>query len=201
MGRIFITSLAAGFLATSMISATAQAGTAQQTAQASSTKKPETAKKATVHHPARSKYRKAAHKKGAKRNDYRPDYQQSAVEVMNGSSTKRVVFNEEEKPSEAAKGEPSQLKVEVVNGNSTDTRYFYLDQNAPQTVAAMTKQPVVVGIQSSNTRFVGGDRHPVVTGITAAGQNDATSAGGGGQKLTNGVAPQPKRPPYEPDMH
>ena len=97
--------------------------------------------------------------------------------------------------------DPSQLKVEVVNGNSTDTRYFHLDQNAPQTEAVMSNQPVVVGIQSSDTRFVGGNKHPVVTGITAAGQGDARKTGGEGQKLTNGVSPQPKRPSYEPGVH
>ena len=187
-------------LAISMVSASGQSGSAQKPAQATTAKKSDTPKKATVYRATRAKYHKTAHKKGAKGNDYRPDYQQNAVEVMNGSSTQRVVFNDEEKPGESAKAEPSQLKVEVVNGTSTDTRYFYLDQNALQTEAATARKPVVVGIESSDTRFAGGNKHPVVTGIETAGQDDATKVGGG-QKLTNGVAPQPKRLPYEPDVH
>jgi hypothetical protein len=201
MRRILISTSLVFTLATSMIIASAQAGTAQQPAQANSVNAPERAQKTTAHPSARSKYRKAASKKSAKRNDYRPDYNQNAVEVMNGSSTSRVVFDDEKNTPEAAKADPSQLKVEVVNGNSTDTRYFHLDENAQQTEAAMSKQPVVVGIESSDTRFAGGNKNPVVTGITAAGQNDATKVRGGGQKLTNGVSPQPKRPPYEPDTH
>ena len=185
-------------LAISMVSASGQSGSAQKPAQAA--KKSDTPKKATVHRATRAKYHKTANKKGAKRNDHRPDYQQNAVEVINGSSAQRVVFNDEEKPGESAKAELSELKVEVVNGTSTDTRYFYLDQNALQTEAATARRPVVVGIESSDTRFAGGNKHPLVTGIETAGQDDATKVGGG-QKLTNGVVPQPKRLPYEPDVH
>jgi hypothetical protein len=200
MRRILIGASLVLALATSVICAGSETGTGQQAAEASAVKKPEIAKKTTAHHPARGEYRKAAVKKAAKREDYRPDYNQNAVEVMNGSSTTRVVFDQEDKADEAAKTDPSQLKVEVMNGSSTDTRYFHLDPNAPEQ-AAITNEPVVIGVQSSDTRFFGGNRHPVVTGITSAGQHDAMKVGGGGQKLTNGISPQPKRPLYDPDAH
>jgi hypothetical protein len=91
------------------------------------------------------------------------------------------------------------MKVEVLNGASTDTQYFYDDgkkqQEAPQNRA------VVVGVQSSDTRMAGGNRNPVVTGVTASGTGDAKSASNGGQPVTKQVSPRPRRPAYQPDGH
>ena len=149
--------------------------------------------KKTTHH-SRKRSRKA------KRAAYRPEYAKNSVEVINGSSTQKVQFNDEEKSSKQSKRGPSQLKVEEVNGNATSTRYFYVDKNQPpqQQVAAGPKKRVVVGVQSSDTRFAGGNKHPVVTAITDAGPSDATSTSASGEKLTTGVAGRPKRAPYQP---
>ena len=92
------------------------------------------------------------------------------------------------------------MKVEVVNGTSSDTQYFYPVKTGAQNVAA-SKRPVVVGIQSSDTRAVGGNKRPVVTGITAVGPAMRRRVNGGGQKVTTGVSPQPKRPEYQPEPH
>ena len=59
------------------------------------------------------------------------------------------------------------LKVEVVNGTALDTQYF-CGNNAQ--MGSNEKHPVVIGVQSSDTRVAGGNKHPVVTGITMAGQ-------------------------------
>lgn len=204
---IILSSLMVAVGAAGVASAGAQAPASNQPAQTSAAKKPNARavaqSKKTAHRPDRREYKKTADKNGAKRADYRPEFTQNSVEVINGDTTRKVVFADETKPGEPSKGAPSQLKVEVMNGNSTDTRYFYVDQNAPQMQAALNepKQPVVVGIQSSDTRYVGGNKHPVVTGITEAQPGDAKSTSAGGQKLTNGVAPQPKRPEYDPNIH
>ena len=91
------------------------------------------------------------------------------------------------------------LKVEVVNGTATDTQYFFAGNERAQ-MGTDEKQPVVVAIESSDTRFAGGNKHPVVTGVTAVGAGDAKSASGG-QKVTTGVSPRPKRPEYQPETH
>ena len=111
------------------------------------------------------------------------------------------MFNEETKPDATAKGESPQMKVEVVNGASSDTQYFYAGDGLGTQNAAELKRPVVLGIQSSDTRVVGGNKHPVVTGITAVGPGDAKSVNSGGQKVTTEVAPKPKRPDYQPETH
>ncbi|HMG86294.1 MAG TPA: hypothetical protein VK574_11135 [Terracidiphilus sp.] len=155
-----------------------------------------------VHHRVvRKRNAKASHRNGAKRAPYRPEYSEHSVQVINGTSTKQVVFNEEKKPVGADKGESAQMKVEVVNGTSSDTQYFYAGNGQGEQNEAVSKRPVVVGIQSSDTRAVGGSKHPVVTGITAAEPGDAKSVNSGGQKVTTGVAPQPKRPEYQPETH
>jgi hypothetical protein len=117
---------------------------------------------------------------------------------MNGASTQKVVFRNDETAHGSAKNVPASLKVEVVNGTTSDTQYFSGD-NGRQ--GSDEKRPVVVAIQSSDTRFAGGNRHPVVTGITSVGRGDAKSANGGGQKISSGVSPQLKRPEYQPDAH
>ena len=151
------------------------------------------------HRVARKRHGKASHRKGVKRAAYRPEFKENSVEVINGASTKRVVFNEDKKPAESGKEQSSQMKVELVNGTSADTQYFYAGNGMPRT--GQSTRPVVVGVQSSDTRAVGGNRHPVVTGITAVGPTDAKSANSGGQKVTTGVSPQPKRPDYQPETH
>jgi|GEM_PF-2332133 len=155
-------------------------------------------------HPrvVQSKRRRVSSRRGAKRPAYRPEYTQTSVEVMNGASTQKVVFKNDEASTGSNKNMPAPLKVEVVNGTSTDTQYFYAGngQTLAQQSAAL-KRPVVVAIQSSDTRVVGGNKHPVVTGITAVGPGDAKSASSGGPKVATGVAPQPKRPAYQPDAH
>lgn len=157
----------------------------------------------TKAHPrlVRKRNRRASHRIGAKRAAYRPEYTEHSVEVINGSSTKQVVFNEEKRPAGNAKGEAAQMKVEVVNGTSSDTQYFYAGSGQGAQNAAESKRPVVVDVQSSDTRVAGGNKRPVVTGITAVGAGDAKSANSGGQKVTTGVAPKPKRPEYQPETH
>ena len=151
------------------------------------------------HRVARKRHGKASHRKGVKRAAYRPEFKENSVEVINGASTKRVVFNEDKKPAVSGKEQSSQMKVEVVNGTSADTQYFYAGNGMPRT--GQSTRPVVVGVQSSDTRAVGGNKHRVVTGITAVGPTDAKSADSGGQKVTTGVSPQPKRPEYQPETH
>ena len=143
--------------------------------------------------------RRAKARRGSKRAAYRPEYTQNSVEVINGASTQKVVFHSDQAASGSAKNAPAPLKVEVLNGASTDTQYFAQGQDVP--VAPESKRPVVVGVQSSDTKVVGGNRHPVVTGITSSGTGSAKSAAGGGDSVTKGVAPQPKRPAYQPDAH
>lgn len=156
------------------------------------------AHKTQVHHRA-SRRRKASRRKGAKRAAYRPAYTQNSVEVMNGASTQKVVFQSEDAAG-AAKKDKKELgyKVEVVNGTAQDTQYFNGD-NAR--TGSDEQRPVVVGVQSSETRVAGGNKHPVVTGITAAGPVDAKTASGSGPKVTTGISPKPKRPAYQPDAH
>ena len=141
---------------------------------------------------------RVAHRSRAKRPAYRPEYAEQHVEVINGDSTKQVVFNDEKKPAADVKSDPSQMKVEVVNGTASDTQYFYAATGQTQ-LGADSKQPVVLRIQSSDTRVTGGNKHPVVTGITAVGPVDAKSANSGGAKVTTGVAPKSKRPEYQPE--
>jgi hypothetical protein len=156
------------------------------------------AHKTQLHH-RESKHRTASSRKGAKRAAYRPEYTQNSVEVMNGASTQKVVFKNEDAAGGAQKNkaEPG-FKVEVVNGAAQDTQYFSGD-NARR--GSDEKRPVVIGVQSSDTRVAGGNKHPVVTGISAAGQVDAKSTGSGGQKVTTGISPQPKRQAYQPDAN
>ena len=153
------------------------------------------------HRVVRKKNTKASYRNRAKRAAYRPEFTEHSVEVINGSSTKQVVFNEETKPDVTAKGESPQMKVEVVNGASSDTQYFFAGNGQGTLNAAELKRPVVVGVQSSDTRVVGGNKHPVVTGITAVGPGDAKSVNSGGQKVTTAVAPKPRRPDYQPETH
>jgi hypothetical protein len=163
--------------------------------------------KSATSHRANKKHAKAAKHKAAKRPAYRPEYSRNSVEVINGNSTKNVVFQNEQQTALAANSaatprnarRPSPMKVEVMNGSTTDTQYFY-GNGGDEQVAAVRNQPVVIGVQSSNTRVAGPNRHAVVTGVASAGTVDAKATSSGGQRVTNTVSPRPKRPPYQPDM-
>jgi hypothetical protein len=171
------------------------------TAQNSHAKAAQTATPA--HRSTKGKHPKASSRKRAKRPAYRPEYAQNSVEVMNGASTQKVVFHDDN-GSESTKGTaagtnaPAPLRVEVVNGTVSNTQYFYGD-NGRQ--GSNEKRPVVVAVQSSDTRSIGGNKHTVVTGITAVGRGDAKTVNGSGQKITAVVSPQPKRPEYQRDAH
>ena len=154
---------------------------------------------------AHARHAKVA-RKGAKRVAYRPEYNENSVEVINGDATKKVVFQGEQpgapekNASRAMKNVPPPVKVEVVNGTSTDTQYFY-GKGQDEQIEAMLNKPVVVGVQSSDTHVMGGSKHPVVMRVNSAGSGDARSARGSGQPITNRVMPRPKRPVYQPDVH
>jgi hypothetical protein len=155
------------------------------------------ARKTQTHHRG-VRRRKASSRKRAKRAAYRPEYTQNSVEVMNGASTQKVVFQNDDaaRASQKDRGDAG-YKVEVLNGTARDTQYFNGD-NAR--TGSDEKQSVVIAVQSSDTRVAGGNKHPVVTGITATGPVDAKSASGG-QTVTKGISPRPKRPAYQPDAH
>jgi hypothetical protein len=201
--RSIISTMVFALVVAWMPGAQAQSAAPQQTAQQNAVKRDSAQpnghsravghSKKTTHHSRKSTKR-------AKRAAYRPEYAKNSVEVINGSSTQKVQFNNEEKSSKQSKRGPSQLKVEEVNGSATSTRYFYVDKNQPaqQQATAGARKRVVVGVQSSDTRFAGGNKHPVVTAITDAGPSDATSTTAGGERLTTGVAGKPKRAPYQP---
>ena len=154
-----------------------------------------------AHHRAVRKKYSSRRRHAGRRAEYRPEYSQNSVEVMNGASTQKVVFHDDEPAKGSRKNAgPAPMKVEVVNGTSRDTQYFAAGQGTGQSNPAEHKQPVVVAIQSSDTRVVGGNKHPVVTGITAVQPGSAKRASGG-QNGTTGISPQPKRPAYQPDAH
>jgi len=161
--------------------------------------------KAATRHRKSYRHLKVA-RKGAKRPEYRPEYKENSVEVINGEATKKVVFQDEHATAStknvprALKNVPSPMKVEVVNGSSSDTQYFYGNGQDEQ-IEAARNQPVVIGVQSSNTRTAGGNKHPVVKRVNSAGTGAAEPASGGGPPMTNSVSPRPKRPEYQPDGH
>jgi hypothetical protein len=176
-----------------------QPSTAQKPAQTTVTKPSSASVHKTSHRAARRRHSKAS-RTGAKRATYRPEYTQNSVEVISGNETRHVVFETPKPADEGTKSTPGALKVEVMNGTSTDTQYFYAGNDQPQ-IGADQKRPVVIDIQSSDTRTVGGNKRPVVTGVTSAGSGDAKSVDSGGQTVTKDVSPHPKRPSYQPDEH
>lgn len=183
-----------------MLGQQTQPGTTQKTSQTTAVHRTAAHHKATHRHHRRAR---TAHK-GAKRAAYRPEYTDNAVEVINGNATSKVVFHNEPPAQKARKvsgsvgnGSAQPMKVDVVNGSATNTQYFY--GNGQEQVAVRNK-PVVVGIQSSDTRQSGGNKHPVVTGITAGSTNDAKAGENLGQPVKT-VSPKPKRPAYQPEPH
>lgn len=151
----------------------------------------------TTHRVARKRRSRAAYKHGVKRTAYRPAYTQNAVEVINGASTQKVVFHNDETVAGSKKDANAPMKVEVMNGSSTDTQYFARGQESAGAVDL--NRPVVVAVQSSDTKVVGGNKHEVVTRINSSGSGSAKSASSSGDVVTKAVSPRPKRPAYQSD--
>lgn len=172
-----------------------QPATAQKPAQTSATKQMSSPAphKAATKHRAHHRSRKAANRKTAKRAGLCPDSQME-VTVINGAQPLHVCMDKSNPEAKESKATPGQLKVEVINGPSTDTQYFS-DKNQE----TAHNQPVVVGVESSDTRFAGGNKKQVVTAVTSSSTVDAKSTSSGGQPVTKQVSPRPKRPVYEPD--
>lgn len=149
------------------------------------------------------------------RREYRPEYAQNEIEVINGGTTHTVVFDEgrlASSPSEKAPPQnirkdraqpptiaPFQLRVDVVNGMSSETQYFNWDPERQRELegGAEHARPVVIGIESSNTRIMGGNKHPLVVGIESNEAREAV-AQKSAPKLEYRLVPQPKRPLYRP---
>jgi hypothetical protein len=165
-----------------------------QTSTAKQTTSPSPHKTATRHRK-RHRSRKAAARKRAKRAGLCQDSQMD-VTVINGAQPLHVCMDKLKLQAEQAKAAPGQMKVDVINGSATDTQFFS-DKNQE----SAHNQAVVVDVQSSDTRFAGGNKTPVVTGVTSSSSVDATSVSSGGQAVTKQVSPRPKRPAYEPDGH
>ncbi|WP_109486793.1 hypothetical protein [Occallatibacter savannae] len=148
--------------------------------------------KASTRHRARHHRRKAAAHKGRKQ------AQSNAVpvDVINGEEMRHVVLDKGSTAEASSKAKSRQMKVEVINGSTAGTQVF---SNNNQEAAH--NQPVVVGVQSGDTRFAGGNKSPVVTGVTSSSSVDATSASSGGQPVAKQVSPRPKRPVYAPEQH
>jgi hypothetical protein len=152
--------------------------------------------KTTAVHRARHQYsRKAADRKAAKRDGVCLD-SQIALDVINGAQVRHVCIDKSALAGNEPKTTPGQMKVDVINGSAADTQFF---SDSQQETAR--NQTVVVDVQSSDTRYAGGNKNPVVTGVTSSSSVDATSASSGGQAVTKQVSPRPKRPVYEPDVH
>jgi hypothetical protein len=184
-----------------------QPATAQKTAQAgvANPSKAHETRAVATHRTVHKRHRRTAARRGKKRPEYRPEYSENSVEVMNGDATNKVVFQNDQAPAPAAKklpagvkNEPRPMKVEVVNGTSTDTQYFYENRQNNETAQ---NQPVVIGIQSSDTRVAGGNQHPVVTSVTSSGIQHGKGVNSVGPPMTKQVSPRPKRPVYQPDAH
>ena len=113
------------------------------------------------------------------------------VDVINGAQVLHTCFDPRP-PAEETKVSPGQMQVEVINGSAENTQYFY-DSGQDAQIEAMLNKPVVVGVQSGDTRTMGGDKNPLVTRVNSAAMT-------GGQRVTNRISPRPKRPVYQPDM-
>lgn len=172
----------------------AQTSTTQKPAQTSAVKQASSpaAHKTSTRHQRRHRSRNVATRKSRK------PAESSAVpvDVITGGETRHIVLNEAPTARRPRKGEPGRVKVDVINGSATDTQYFSGKNEEPA-----QNKAVVVGVQSSDTRFAGGNKAPVVTGVTSSSSVDAKSASTGGQGVTKQVSPRPKRPAYAPDQH
>ena len=176
----------------------AQSTTTQKPAQPIAAKQvnsPAIHKAATKHRRHHHARKVAATRKTAKRAGGCPD-SQIGLDVINGAQVRHVCMDKVASAGNEPKPVPGQMKVDVINGSATDTQYFS-DKNQE----TAHNQPVVVDVESSDTRFAGGNKHAVVTGVTSSSSVDAKSASNGGQAVTRQVSPRPKRPAYEPDRH
>jgi hypothetical protein len=104
-----------------------------------------------------------------------------SVEVFNGASIETQEFNAPEPSAAIPAGtnhSPAVTTVEIINGSDREIKT--LNQTPYETnrqgSAPHSAQPVVVAIVSSDTKRVGVNKQTVVVGI----------------------APRPKRPPYQP---
>lgn len=175
----------------------AQPAPAQKPAQTTAAKQTTSpaAHKTVAKHRKHHHSRKAATRKSAKRAGLCPD-SQIALDVINGTQVRHVCIDKSVLAANEPKAIPGQMKVDVINGSSTDIQYF-----SEKNQETAHNQPVVVDVESSDTRFAGGNNNPVVTGVTSSSSVDAKSASIGGQPVAKQVYPRPKRPEYAPDQH
>jgi len=172
----------------------AQTSTTQKPAQTSSAKQASSPAphKTATRHRRRHRSRKAALRKSRKR----AESSTIPVDVITGGETRHIVLDETPTARGPNKGASGRVKVDVINGSATGTQYFSDKNEEPA-----QNRAVVVDVQSSDTRFAGGNKAPVVTGVTSSSSVDAKSASAGGQGVTKQVSPRPKRPAYAPDPH
>lgn len=172
----------------------AQPSATQKPARTSATK--QTSSPAS--HKASTRHRKHHHARNSATRKGRKQAQSNTVpvDVINGEETRHVVLDQASMAAAPSKTRSRQMKVEIINGSTTGTQVF---SNNNQETAH--NQPVVVGVQSSDTRFAGGNKNPVVTGVTSSSSVDAKSASTGGQPVARQISPRPKRPAYTPDQH
>ena len=175
----------------------AQPSIPQKPAQASATKQAGSSAthKTATRHRAKHHARKASARKSAKRVGACPE-SQFPVDVFTGNEIRHTCFDRPMPAKKEALNRPDQMRVEVINGSTTGTQVF-----SGSNRETAHNQPVVVGVQSSDTRFAGGNKSPVVTGVTSSSSVDAKSTGAGGDSVTKQVSPRPKRPAYAPDQH
>lgn len=175
----------------------AQPATSQKPAQTGTTapKSPAPHKSTTYHRKHHRHARKTAAQMSAKHAGFCSKSQMDVI-VINGAQPVHVCMDKAKIQAEEAKATPGQMKVQVINGSASDTQYF---SQADQETAR--NQPVVVGVESSDTRYAGGNKNPVVTGVVSSSTVDAKTASSGGQPVTKSVAPRPKRPAYQPESH
>ena len=175
---------------------------AGQQAQTTSQKpaQPNTAKQATssAPHKAVTRHKKRHHSRKAatRRTGKQAENTKMPVDVISGGEIHRVLLDKPRSDEKRIKASQRQMKVDVINGSATDTQYFS-DKNQENA----RNQAVVVGVQSSDTRFADGNKNAVVTGIASSSPVDAKATGSGGEGVTRQVSPRPKRPEYQPDAH
>ena len=148
--------------------------------------------KASTRHRTHHHARKSALRRGRKQ----AQSNTVPVDVINGEETRHVVLDKASMAEAPSKTRSRQMKVEIINGSTTGTQVFSNNNKE-----SAHNQPVVVGVQSSDTRFAGGNRSPVVTGVTSGSTVDAKPTSAGGQPVARQISPRPKRPAYTPDQH
>jgi hypothetical protein len=170
--------------------------TASQKPEQTSAIKQASSPKTASRHSAKDHSRKLAARKSVAGAPTCQKHSQIPVDVIMGGQVRHVCLDKAKLAGKEEEPTQGQLEVEVINGPSTDMQYFS-DKNHE----TAHNQPVVVGVESSETRYAGGNKNPVVTGVTSSSSVDATSASNGGQPVTKQVSPRPRRPAYQPDVH